>query len=53
MILTTQAYPLASHLTEQVRRRAKSVDGIKNVEVNILDEPWNWDKFALHQRARV
>jgi len=46
MVLTTPACPLVGYLVEQVRRKAKSVDGIENVEVTILDEPWSWERFA-------
>jgi serine O-acetyltransferase len=46
MVLTTPACPLVGHLVEQVRRKAKSVDGVENVEVTILDEPWSWERFV-------
>ncbi len=45
MVLTTQACPLVDHIKEQVRRRAEGVAGIKQVEVNVLDEPWDWERF--------
>lgn len=50
MVLTTQACPLVDHLTEQVRRRVEGIDGISVVEVKVLDEPWNWDRFVSQQR---
>jgi serine O-acetyltransferase len=46
MVLTSQACPMVSHLTEQVRRRVEGLHGIKSVEVKVLDEPWNWDRFT-------
>ncbi|MBC8248701.1 MAG: serine O-acetyltransferase [Anaerolineales bacterium] len=46
MVLTTPACPLVGYLVEQVRRKTKSVDGVETVEVIILDEPWNWERFA-------
>jgi serine O-acetyltransferase len=46
MVLTTPACPLIGYLVEQVRRKARSVDGVEIVEVTILDEPWSWERFA-------
>jgi len=46
MVLTCKACPLSDHLTDQVKRRALGVCGIKQVTVNLLDEPWNWDRFV-------
>ena len=46
MVLTTPACPLIGYLVEQVRRKARSVDGVETVEVTILDEPWTWERFA-------
>ena len=50
MVLTTHACPLVDHLTEQVKRRVEGLNGINHVEVKILDEPWNWDRFEEQQR---
>jgi serine O-acetyltransferase len=46
MVLTCKACPLADHLSEQVKRKALGVSGVEHVTVNVLDEPWNWKKFA-------
>ncbi|MGD0535225.1 MAG: serine O-acetyltransferase [Methanoregula sp.] len=46
MVLTCKTCPLADHLSEQVRRKALGVCGIEHVTVNVLDEPWNWERFA-------
>jgi len=46
MVLTTPACPLVGYLVEQVLRKTESVDGVENVEVTILDEPWSWERFA-------
>ncbi len=46
MVLTSQACPLVGHLTEQVRRCVEGLYGIREVEVKVLDEPWNWDRFT-------
>jgi len=40
MVLTTPTCPLAGYLVEQIRRRLRSVAGVKRVEVTLLDEPW-------------
>jgi len=45
MVLTTPACPLVGYLVEQVLRKTESVDGVETVEVIILDEPWNWERF--------
>jgi serine O-acetyltransferase len=49
MVLTTHACPLVDHLKEQVRRRVEDVDGIGQVEVRVLDEPWNWERFMKRE----
>lgn len=46
MVLTCKACPLSDHLSDQVRRRTLGVCGIEKVTVNMLDEPWNWDRFV-------
>lgn len=46
MVLTCKTCPLADHLTGQVQRKVLGVCGIENVTVNVLDEPWNWDRFV-------
>jgi len=51
MVLTSQACPMVSHLTEQVRRRVEGLHGIKSVEVKVLDEPWNWDRFTRRRET--
>ncbi len=52
MVVTSRVCPLVSHLTEQVRRRVEGLQGIREVEVNVLDEPCNWDQFVRRQKAR-
>jgi serine O-acetyltransferase len=46
MVLTCKACPLSDHLSDQVRRRVLGVCGTEQVTVNVLDEPWNWDRFV-------
>ncbi|MDD1762248.1 MAG: metal-sulfur cluster assembly factor [Methanothrix sp.] len=53
MVLTSQACPMVSHLTEQVKRRVEGLNGIRHVDVRVLDEPWNWDYFVRQQKARA
>ncbi|HXX54525.1 MAG TPA: serine O-acetyltransferase [Methanoregula sp.] len=52
MVLTSKACPLVDHLSDQIRRKVLGVCGIEQVEVRILDEPWNWDRF-VKQRASL
>ena len=52
MVLTCKACPLSDHLSEQVRRRTLGICGIEHVVVNLLDEPWNWDRF-VKQRGNL
>lgn len=53
MVLTSKASPLASHLTEQVKRRLEGLHSIQEVNVRVLDEPWNWEHFVRQQKARA
>ena len=46
MILTSKACPLVDHLSAQIKRKVLGVCGIETVEVTVLDEPWNWDRFV-------
>jgi len=41
MVLTAPFCPLAGLITEQVRRAAAGVPGVKEAKVTLLDEPWN------------
>ena len=41
MTLTAPFCPLAGMITEQVRRAAASVEGVKEARVTLLAEPWN------------
>ena len=45
LVLTTKGCPLVDYLSEQVRRRTASLPGITGVEVRVLDEPWDWERF--------
>lgn len=53
MVLTSKVCPVVRHLTEQVRRRIEALQGIRAVEVRVLDEPWNWDQFVRRQKIKA
>lgn len=44
LVLTTSACPMIEYFKNQVKRKVLSIDGIENVTVNILDEPWELDR---------
>jgi serine O-acetyltransferase len=52
LVLTSNICPMAEYLKDQVRRKVLSMHGIENVRVNILDEPWNWDRFKGQQTSQ-
>jgi serine O-acetyltransferase len=52
LVLTTNICPMAEYLKDQVNRKVLSVSGIEKVNVNILDEPWNWDRFKEQTQER-
>jgi len=41
MVLTAPFCPLAGVITEQVRKAAAGVPGVKEAKVTLLDEPWD------------
>ena len=45
LVLTTSACPMIEYFKDQVQRKVLSVGGIEKVNVNILDEPWSWDRL--------
>jgi serine O-acetyltransferase len=52
LVLTTNICPMADYIKDQVRRKVLSVGGVENVSVNILDEPWNLDRFKEQTQDR-
>lgn len=50
LVFTSDICPMAEYLKDQVTRKVLSIGGIENVSVNILDEPWNWDRFKRQSR---
>jgi serine O-acetyltransferase len=53
MVLTSQACLPVDHLTEQVRRRVEGLHSIREVEVKVLDEPWNWNRFTRTMTCKI
>ncbi len=49
MVLTTSACPLVDYLKDQVKRTVLGLGEIQDVEVEILDEPFNWDRFVAQK----
>ncbi len=41
IVLTTPACPLVEYLMDQIRRKVKNINGIQNVRVTLLDEPFS------------
>jgi FeS assembly SUF system protein len=52
MTLTAIGCPLAGTINQQVTEAVKKVDGVKNVEVEIV---WNppWDKSRMSRYAKI
>lgn len=47
MTLTAPGCPLWQLITEQVKEAVKSIDGVKNVEVDLVwDPPWSPDRIS-------
>ncbi len=52
MTLTAPNCPAVDFIVEDVRMKVASVEGIKNVEVNIVYEP-AWDKSMMSEEAQL
>ena len=52
MTLTAPNCPAADFLLEDVRMKVGSIDGVKNVEVNLVFEP-DWDKDMMSEEAKL
>ena len=52
MTLTAPNCPAADFILEDVRMKVESVDGIKNVTVNLVFEP-AWDKDRMSEEAKL
>lgn len=42
MVLTIPGCPLREYMISQVRETVESVEGVKSVTVNLLDDVWSW-----------
>jgi|YelNatPaOPRAMG01_1025707.scaffolds.fasta_scaffold04237_8 metal-sulfur cluster biosynthetic enzyme len=40
LVLTAPACPLSGYITEQIRNVVGALPGVKQVDVRLLDEPW-------------
>lgn len=49
LVLTTSSCPVIEYFRDQVKRKILSINGIENVTVNILDEPWKWDRVNVQE----
>jgi serine O-acetyltransferase len=45
MVVTSSECPLVEYLMAQIRRKVECINGIKTVEVTLLDEPWRSNDF--------
>ena len=52
MTLTEPNCPASDFLLEDVRMKVGSIDGVKNVEVNLVFEP-EWDKDMMSEEAKL
>ena len=54
MTLTTKGCPLHETMVDDVKRYAKKVSGVKNVDVEIVwDPPWTMDKMSDEAKAMM
>ena len=52
MTLTAPNCPASDFLLEDVRMKVGSIDGVKNVEVNLVFEP-EWDEDMMSEEAKL
>ncbi len=52
MTLTAPSCPAADFLVEDIRQKVSSVEGIKNVVVNLVFEP-EWTKDMMSEEAKL
>lgn len=52
MTLTVLNCPAASSIPEDIRIRVEAVDGVNNVEVNLVFEP-EWDEDVVMEKAKL
>lgn len=42
MVLTIPGCPLRDYMLSQVKETVESIEGVKSVAVNLLDDVWSW-----------
>jgi len=42
MIFTIPGCPLRDYMMSQIKETVESIEGVKSVTVNILDDVWSW-----------
>ena len=52
MTLTAPNCPASDFILEDVRMKVEAVDGVNNVEVNLVFEP-EWDKDMMTEEAKL
>lgn len=52
MTLTAPNCPAADFLVEDVRMKVESVEGVRNVEINLVFEP-EWNKDMMSEEAKL
>ncbi|WP_298765064.1 iron-sulfur cluster assembly protein [uncultured Alloprevotella sp.] len=52
MTLTAPNCPAADFIMEDVRQRVESVEGVKNLKLNVVFEP-TWDKEMMSDEAKL
>lgn len=52
MTLTAPSCPAGEFIVEDIRQKVSAVEGISEVEVNIVFEP-EWDKSMMSEEAKV
>jgi metal-sulfur cluster biosynthetic enzyme len=52
MTLTAPSCPAVDFIVEDVRMKVESVEGVKDVDINIVYEP-AWDKSMMSEEAQL
>ena len=52
MTLTAPGCPMADYILEDVRQKVELVEGVNNVEINLVFDPV-WDKDMMSEEAKL
>lgn len=52
MTLTAPNCPAADFIADDIREKVASIDGVKNLQVNIVYEP-EWDRDMMSEEAKL